>query len=143
MNMFAKMFKRVGSREKTIFILGDNDLYAKSLEKFLITRLPEFNNIKIFSNGESCLLELKQNPTVIIMDDLIKKNISSAPTALSTIKNIKSVSSKTNVILLSSQKEFDVVGKSIAKFGCIYLQKDEHSFYKVEALIKSIFNREN
>ncbi|MEK6614743.1 MAG: response regulator [Bacteroidota bacterium] len=117
MNVFEKLFKKISAREKTIFIVEDNEVYAKSLQGFLRTRFPDIHRIKIFPFGEACLMELYQNPTVIIMDHLLNTKHSDAATGLSIIKKIKAVSDNNNIILLSAQTEFDVVAKAISKYG--------------------------
>ena len=89
MNMFTNFFKKIATSEKTIFIVEDNDVYAKSLQGFLKTRFPHINNIKIFPFGEACLMELYQNPTVIIMDHLLNSKNADAATGLSITKKIK------------------------------------------------------
>ena len=124
--------------EKTIFIVEDNEVYAKSLLGLLTAHFPTIK-IKIFPFGEACLMELYQNPTVVIMDHLLNTQNSDAATGLSIIKKIKTASPDTNVILLSAQKEFDVVSKAISKYGCTYLQKNEQAFSKVEQLVKGFF----
>ena len=141
MNMFTNFFKKIATSEKTIFIVEDNDVYAKSLQGFLKTRFPHINNIKIFPFGEACLMELYQNPTVIIMDHLLNSKNADAATGLSITKKIKTVRSNTHIILLSSQTELEVAEKALEKYGCVYLKKDEQSFSKVETLIKNIFKR--
>lgn len=124
------------NKTKNIFIVEDNEAYAKLLEGFLKTKFPEVNDIKIFSIGESSLMELYQNPSVIIIDHLLNSVQNDAATGLSIIKEIKNTTPAANVILLSAQKEFDVVSKTISKYGCKYVKKDENAFDKVEQLVK-------
>lgn len=140
MNMFKRFFKKTNPHEKTIFIVEDNEIYAKSLEGFLMTRFSDLHSIKIFPFGEVFMKELYQNPTVVIMDHYLNTSQSDAATGLSIIKQIKAVSSGTHIILLSAQKEFEVVSKAIAKYHCKYVKKDEQAFSKVEKLIKNFFS---
>ena len=119
-----------------IFIVEDNAVYGKLVEDFLKNKFPDISAIKIFPTGESCLMELYQNPAAIIMDHLLNTNQSDAATGLSIIKKIKNASPDTNIILLSAQTEFEVISKTITKYGCTYIQKDERAFNKVEELVK-------
>ncbi len=139
MNILTDLFKQEGQSEKTIFIVEDNEIYAKSLQSFLNIRFPDIHRIKIFPVGELCLLELYQNPTVVIMDHMLNTKYSDAANGLSIIKKIKEASDNTNIILLSAQKEFEVISKAISKYGCTYLQKDEEAFGKVEQLVRKFF----
>ena len=127
------------SPKKIIFIVEDNAVYAKMLEEFLKTKFPDVSEIKTFATGEAGLMELYQNPVIIIIDHLLNSEQSDAASGLSIIKQIKNTNIAANIILLSAQKEFDVVSKSISKYGCKYVQKDEQAFNKVEELIKSFF----
>lgn len=136
MNPIKKTFK---PQISIIFIVEDNVVYAKLIEEFIKTKFPDINTIKIFPTGEACLMELYQNPAIIIIDHLLNTNQSDAATGLSILKKIKTASPDTNVILLSAQTEFDVISKAITKYGCTYVQKDELAFNKVERLVKDIF----
>jgi DNA-binding NarL/FixJ family response regulator len=123
-------------KTKTIFIVEDNAAYASVLKEFLKAKFPDVSEVKIFPLGEASLLELYQNPTVIIIDHLLDSVQSDAATGLSIIKIIKDTNPSANIILLSAQKEFDVVSETISKYGCKYVQKDEQAFNKVEQLVK-------
>lgn len=123
-------------KTKMIFIVEDNVAYGKLLEEFLKTKFSDISIIKIFSTGEACLMELYQNPSIIIIDHLLNTSQSDAATGLSIIKKIKTVSPDTNIILLSAQTEFEVISKTITKYGCTYIQKDERAFSKIEELVK-------
>src|ERR1035437_2415990 len=94
-------------KTKTIFIVEDNAAYAKTLEEFLKEKFPNVSEVKVFPIGEATLLELYQNPTVIIIDHLLNSVQSDAATGLSIIKIIKDTNPSANIILLSAQKEFD------------------------------------
>ncbi len=135
LNLVTNFLKRVSPQKKTIFIVEDNDVYSKSLQGFLINRFPALN-IKTFSFGEACLMELHLNPSVIIMDHLLNANLGGAANGLSIIKKIKSLNTGTNIILLSAQTELNVFVKALTEYDCDYLRKDEDAFHKVEQLIK-------
>ncbi len=130
-------------KSRTIFIVEDNAAYASMLEQFLLKKFPDVSEIKIFPIGESSLMDLYQNPTVIIIDHLLNSVQSDAATGLSIIKRIKEANPAANIILLSAQTEFDVVSKTIIKYGCRYVTKNDQAFAKVEQYINEIFNTEN
>lgn len=134
--------QQTGMSTKMIFIVEDNPAYAKLLEAMLRSKFSEIEAIRHFETGEACLMDLYQNPAVIIIDHLLNTNNITANTGLSTVKKIITASPNTNVILLSAQKEFDVVSKTITKYGCTYVQKDEQAFAKVEQLIRDIFQKQ-
>lgn len=128
------------TKTKTIFIVEDNAAYGKTLQEFLKSKFPDVSEIKVFPIGEASLLELYQNPTVIIIDHLLNSIQNDAATGLSIIKIIKDTNPSSNIILLSAQKEFDVVSETISKYGCKYVQKDGQAFNKVEQLVKEFIS---
>jgi ActR/RegA family two-component response regulator len=129
--IFSDIFRKFIKPEKTIFIVEDNALYAKSLLSFLHLRFPSVR-IRVFPVGEDCLLELDLKPHLIIMDHLLNTNFNDAATGLSTIGKIKKKMANANIILLSVQAELDVFVRTLAEFGCIYLKKDADTFRKLE-----------
>ncbi len=138
MNFFKKLIRPSGA-SKIIFIVEDNPVYAKTLESFLKNKIEDVKEIKIFPVGEVCLMELHRNPTVVIMDYFLDTKYADAETGLEIIKKIKAQKPKTNIIILSSQKELDVTHEAVKKYDCNYVTKDERAFGKVEELIKEIW----
>lgn len=136
------LFRKSTPKEYTIFIVEDNEVYAKLLEEFLLLHFPEIHSIKKFTTGEACLQESFQIPTVIIMDHLLNKNQSDAATGLSTIKKMKVANPNLNIILLSAQSEIEVVSKTIAKYGGIYIPKNDEAFEKIELQIRKFLKSE-
>ncbi len=139
MNIFKNFYNKIILRKKIIFIVDDNRVYSKSLHGFLTSRYPN-TKIETFSNGESCLIALFKNPTIVIMDYILNTDDSNAADGLSIIQKIKASNNKTNIILLSSQTDLDVFVKAISIYGCTYLQKDEQAFKKIDHFIKDIFH---
>ncbi|OFY84795.1 MAG: hypothetical protein A3F72_05925 [Bacteroidetes bacterium RIFCSPLOWO2_12_FULL_35_15] len=129
--------------KKNIFIVEDNEVYAKSLQTFIQIRFPEIREIKIFSIGETCLLELHRNPDIIIMDYFLNSKYDSADNGLEIIKRIKTEKPQANIILLSIQEKLNVAVEAIEEYDCIYVQKDQEAFHKVEQFIKTIFILKN
>ena len=46
MNKFIEFFKKTNQDKKIIFIVEDNEVYAKSLQTFIQTRVPDIKEIK-------------------------------------------------------------------------------------------------
>jgi len=142
-NKFTKFFNRKSPAEKIIFIVEDNELYAKTLKTFLQNRFIDIKEIKIFSIGEMCITELHRKPGIVIMDYFLNAKYEEAQNGLEIIKQIKLLMPKTNIIVLSNQTNVSVILESIKQYDCLYVQKDEEAFDKVEKFIKDIFNRES
>lgn len=124
-----------------VFIVEDNDVYAKSLQAFIIAHFPDIK-VKIFQVGEMCLTKLHLNPNIIIMDYFLNSKYGEAQNGLEIIKRIKAQNPKTNIIVLSAQENYNVVLDAIKQYGCFYVQKDQNAFNKVEQMIKN-FNYKN
>lgn len=141
MNIFSNFFKKTGSKGKLIFIVEDNEVYAKSLQSFIQSRFQNIKEIKTFCIGEMCLMELHRNPKIVIMDYFLNSKYKDANNGLEIIKRIKALKPETEIIVLSEQKNFNVVIEAIKQYDCIYIQKDRDAFNNVEKFIKEIFNR--
>lgn len=141
--MFTKIFKRTNPRKKIIFIVEDNDVYAKSLQTFIKARFPNISEIKTFRIGEMCLMELHRNPGIVIMDYFLNSKYEEAHNGLEIIKRIKAQKPQTNIIVLSNHEKINDIVEAIKQYDCNYVQKDEEAFNKVEQFIKEIFDRKN
>jgi DNA-binding NarL/FixJ family response regulator len=119
-----------------VFIVEDNEVYAKILQGFIITHFPEVKT-KIFSVGETCLMELHHNPNIVIMDYYLNSKYGEAQNGLEIIKRIKDHDLKTNIIVLSAQDKYNVVLEAIKQYNCFYVQKGEEAFNKLEHLINN------
>ena len=126
-----------------IFIVEDNEVYAKSLQTFIRRRFPNIKEIKTFRIGELCLMELNLKPRIVIVDYYLNSKYENANNGLDIIKSIKEQLPKTNIIVLSAQKKFNVIAEAIKEYDCSYVQKDEDAFNNVEKFIKTIFKRKN
>ena len=141
--MFTKFIEKLYPDKNIIFIVEDNEMYAMSLQGFLQTRFPDIKEIKIFRIGELCLMELNRSPSIVIMDYFLNSKYKDADNGLEIIKRIKAQKPQTNIIVLSSQEDFNVVLDSIKQYDCIYVQKNHDAFNKVEQFINELFNRKN
>ena len=139
--MFTKYINKMSSDKNIVFIVEDNEMYAKTLKSFIHNSFPSIKEINIFRIGEMCLAELHRNPAVIIMDYFLNSAYEQAENGLTIIKRIKEQKPQTNIIVLSAQENFEVVIEAIKQFDCIYIQKNEEAFNKVKQFIKEIFNR--
>ncbi len=137
MNVFKTIANKFFHRKVLLFLVEDNSVYSKSMEGFLRIRFPELE-IKVFSSGEACLLELHRKPRIIIMDYLLNLHDHHAATGLSIIKKIKATNSKTDIILLSGQTDLEVFAEAVSTFGCTYIGKDEQAAKKVTRFVEGI-----
>ena len=124
-----------------IFIIEDNELYAKSLRTFIQARFSNIKEIKLFRIGELCLMELHRNPSIVIVDYFLNSKYEEAHNGLEIIKRIKEQKPLTKIIVLSAQEKYDVILEAIKKYDCNYVQKDKDSFQQIEKLIKEFLTQ--
>jgi len=142
--------KRPGKKEKalehsfsklkarSIFIVEDNPVYAKALSSFLKKTFPAIKEVKVFSGGKEATLEMDRDPGLVIVDYYLNSIEKDAENGLEIIKQIKEKKPKTNVILLSGQKNINVALAAAKECDCHYVQKDDRAFDKVEHYIKEL-----
>ena len=141
--MFTNIFKRANHRKKIIFIVEDNDVYAKSLQAFIQAHCSDIKEIKIFNIGEMCLMELHRNPGIVIVDYFLNSEFKDAHNGLEIIKHIKAQKPQTNIIVLSNHEKINDIVEAIKQYDCSYVQKDGEAFSKVEQFIKEVFDPKN
>lgn len=140
MSFWKDLFKSK-EQEKTglVFIVEDNKPYAETLKVFLSAEVSDIKEMKIFPVGETCLLELKKNPDIIIIDYFLDSKYFDAETGLEIIKQIRAEKPEVNIIVLSSQEEIDIVLEIVKKYNCSYVKKDADAFEKVGEIVADIF----
>lgn len=140
MSFWKDLFK-AKEQEKTglVFIVEDNKPYAETLKVFLGAEVPAIEEMKLFPVGETCLLELKKNPDIIIIDYFLDSKYYDAETGLEIIKQIRTEKPEVNIILLSSQEDIDVVLEMVKKYNCSYVKKDAEAFEKVGEIVADIY----
>jgi DNA-binding NarL/FixJ family response regulator len=129
--------------KKTIYIVEDNQVYAKSLQTFIRSRFTGSLDIRLFSIGETCLLDMHNKPDVVIMDYFLNSKYEKADNGLNIINQIKITQPDTNIIVLSAQDNDGIIIEAIKHCYCNYVQKDDDAFNKVEALLIEIFKEKN
>lgn len=141
--MDTQSAKRPLTGDKTIFIVEDNGIYAKSLQAFIQSHFHNITEAKIFNIGEMSLMEMHHKPIVIIMDYYLNSKYAEAHNGLEIIEVIKTHHPETNIIVLSSQTDSNIILEAINKFDCFYVHKDQEAFNKIELYINQIINNDS
>lgn len=136
MSFLKKILNQKADKTGIIFIVEDNLIYAKTLEAFLKSTFPHTKEIKIFSVGETCLLEIHRNPDLIIIDYFLNTKYPDAETGIEIIKKIRDKKPEMNIIVLSSQKDIYVALATVEVYQCSYIKKDSQAFDRIEEIIK-------
>lgn len=124
-------------KEILLFIVDDDALYVKALEHSIKDKIP-FVKIKTFSTGEACLQQIKLKPDVVILDYYLNSKVPYAWNGLTILKQIKKISPKTKVIMLSVQDSLEVAVKCIDNGSYDYISKTESAFVKINNVLMNI-----
>ena len=123
---------------KNVFIVEDNELYAKSLQSFLYSQFPKLKTVKKFRIGELCLLELDQKPEIVVLDFMLNSKYAEANNGLDIIREIKRELPETDVIVLSSLPATSTSILSVKKYYSSYVCKNDVAFENLKALMEYI-----
>ena len=94
-----------------------------------------YYDIKTFSKGEDCLIEIITNkPDVIILDYLIKEGMNGDE----VLKRIKLNYKDIEVIILSGQEDVDVATDIIRQGATDYVVKNKMSFFNIGNTLSKI-----
>jgi|GEM_PF-355411 len=124
-------------KEIIVFIVDDDALYVKALENSISAKLP-FLKIKTFLTGEACLQQMKLKPDIVILDYFLDSKVPYAWNGLTILKQIKKLSPKTKVIMLSAQDSLDIAVKCIDNGSYDYISKSESAFVKINNVLTNI-----
>lgn len=128
-----KLFNKPSKRMLKIFTV-DDEKYYMSLVKVNLEKLG-YNDIKTFSSGEKCLLEIiKEKPDCIILDYLIKDGMDGDE----ILKRIKLNYPTIDVIILSGQEDVNIATDIIRQGATDYVVKNNMSFFNIGNTLSKI-----
>jgi len=120
-----------------LFLVDDDALFLKSLEIDFLKHA-DFDT-ETFATGELCILNLSQNPDIIILDYHLDSIDRTAMNGLDTLDKIKAYYPHIPVIMLSSQDKIDVAVNCLHHNAFDYVVKSETAFMRLQKIITSIF----
>jgi len=126
------------SSPKTIFIIDDDPVIVKVLEKRLAA---EGYIIKTYDYGEDCIEELSSKPDLIILDYLFTKSGKVVMNGMEIFNKIRKTDKTIPVIMLSGQEKGDIVLAFARKGIEDYIIKDNNLIDNLIVAIKELFSR--
>ena len=127
-----------------VFVVEDSDAY-RSLEMRVLEHdhsLQELNfsiNYYGFPSGEECLENMDLNPDIIILDYHLNSNgYEKNMSGLKLIKQIRGNYPDTNTIILSCQKNVEVVKELMQEGVKEYIKKDSVALHRVKELVRTL-----
>lgn len=144
------------NRQLKIFIVEDSDLYRELLKRFIQTIdrnfiFEENKNYLIsqFKSGEDCIKNLHQSPDIVVLDYFLNgyNNEPNAMDGMETLRQIKLLSPRTHVIVVTSQGNMSVASEFIKNGASDYISKEpgvrEKLQHSVARLMHKIRNNES
>ncbi|MFY9307742.1 MAG: response regulator [Bacteroidia bacterium] len=123
-------------KDITIFLVDDDPIYLKSLELQFLQN-PDLK-VKSFLTGEACIEQMSIKPDIVILDYILNDSNKEAMDGIRTLLKIKNLSPGTQVIMLSSEEDVEVVTNSLKLGAFNYVVKNANTFLKLKGCIKKI-----
>lgn len=123
----------LGKTNIKIFIV-DDDRFFREVFAHHLKRLG-FEHIHVFENGEDCIEQLSLQPDIIFTDYHM-----SPINGIDLIKKIRSVNDDVYLLLVSSQKEVQIVLAALDIKAAYYIAKNTHVLEMIEMVAKNISN---
>ena len=118
---------------KLIFFIDDDKMILNLLEYTFQSR--EGYQVKTFFSGEEGIKHLDLNPDIIVLDYFFNKIGSNAMTGLETLKKIQELRDDIPVIMLTSEKDAELVTQFENHGALKYVCKDD---YFIDTLMETI-----
>ena len=118
---------------KLIFFVDDDKMMLNLMEYTFKCR--EGFDVASFYSGESCLENLDQNPHLIVLDYYLGEGESTAMTGLDTLKKISEINDTIPVVILSREKDNELINEFLHHGAIRYVVKDD---FFINTLIETV-----
>ena len=126
----------IQKNELTVFLVDDDALFLKSLEiDFLEQALCK---VSTFKTGEECIVQLTEDPDLIILDYHLDGIDPHAMNGLQTLDKIKHIKPEIPVVILSSQDKISVAVDCLHHKAHDYVVKSETAFFRLQMIVDSL-----
>jgi len=120
---------------KLIFFVDDDKMMLNLMEYTFKCR--EGFEVRSFYSGEECLENIFLNPSLIVLDYYLGEGESTAMSGLDTLKKINASNKNIPVVILSREKDKDLISQFM-QFGAMqYVTKDD---FFINTLIETVEN---
>ena len=120
-----------------LFLVDDDALFLKLLEIDFLEH-GDFI-IETFATGELCLVNLLQEPDIIVLDYYLNGVDPNAMNGVDTLDKIRQLNPDIPVIILSSQDSIEVAVNCMHHQAYDYVVKSETAFIRLQKVISTIF----
>lgn len=129
-------------RRIDIVIIEDNKLFKLALKSHLeYAFIDREIKIHVFGVGETSKDRIRRDLTeIVILDYHLDSETDGAADGIAILDSIKKESPLTNVIMLTSETDMDVIVKSFQHGACDYIIKNEFQFEKLKLSMSKIID---
>jgi DNA-binding NarL/FixJ family response regulator len=122
----------------SIFLVDDDASYLYPLGFYLQKNTPHM--VYCYTSGEECMKNIYHNPDIIILDFNLAPEAPNVMNGLEVLKEVKSASPKTKVIMLSGRDTVKGVIDSMKLGAYTYIVKDVEALASLKKIIDTIAN---
>lgn len=120
---------------KLIFFVDDDKMMLNLMEYTFKCR--EGFDVKSYYSGEECLENLNLNPSMVVLDYYLGEGESTAMSGLDTLKKINETHSEIPVVILSREKDKNLINRFMDYGAMQYVIKDD---FFINTLIETVEN---
>ncbi|HTA26286.1 MAG TPA: response regulator, partial [Bacteroidia bacterium] len=117
-----------------LFIVDENKSLAQELKDYLVKRFGEGIRVLTFPDRQNCLEKIDDNTNIVVLNHAIKNENS-----IETVKLIKNINPKTEVIMLSDRADIGLAIESFKAGAQSIVVKGPKQEKKIGNLIVRIF----
>ena len=128
----------------SVFLVDDDKMFLTSLKNNLQQKFGGLLKISEYSTGEECIENMEINkdtespPDVVILDYYLNDDLHpDAINGIKALREIKSISNDTTVIMLSSEDKLQVAIDSVKNGAYEYIVKSESAFVRIQHTLRN------
>lgn len=127
----------------SVFLVDDDKMFLASLKNSLTKQFGESLHISEYTTGEECIQNIEgasdNSPDIVILDYYLNEDKNpDTLDGIKVLKEIKSVSKDTTVIMLSAQDKLQVAIDSVKNGAYEYITKSESAFVRLHNTMKNV-----
>lgn len=116
----------------TIFLVEDNEMDSLFMDHKLRETLMNYDLVT-FSTGEECIRHLHLEPDLVLLDYML-----AGKNGLEILKQVKRMNSNIPVVLISNQREVEVVVEAFHHGATDYIIKGHNAHLKLRDLVENL-----
>lgn len=141
-NKQANSQNNLSNKKVRVFLVDDDPLFLKALELSITSNIGPIT-INTFQTGEACLQNMRLKPSIVILDYFLNSEVPYAWNGMNILQQIKKISPRTKVIMLSSQDSLNIAIDCMEKGAYDYVSKSRSSLIRINNLLKNILGNIN